>query len=217
MNIKKVFHPSCAIFVYKPELADRIFDFIKLSEPNVSKFTRCCKYPPNEEMTIISSCPGCYRAFSEKYEGVNTLIIWEYLADSHFPFPDYKGKAMSIHDPCNVRGKDNVYDAVRNLLQRMNITVEEPPRTREKSACCGTSVHSKLSAEELMEFSSKRAADFICDDVVVYCASCMYFLKNAGKKTRHLLDLIFQEESAAEPIAPKEWKDKVAKHMKKSR
>jgi Fe-S oxidoreductase len=143
-------------------------------------------------------------------------MVWEYLAESDFPFPDYAGIEMTIHDPCNVRGKDSVYNAVRKLLQRMNIHVTESEKTRKNSVCCGAAGYGTLSEDKILELARKRAADLPCDDVAVYCTSCMYNLRDAGKNTHHLIDLIFNEKSAPTPMKLKEWRESKSEYMKNS-
>jgi Fe-S oxidoreductase len=93
---------------------------------------------------------------------------------------------MTIHDPCGVRGQNNIYNSVRKLLQRMNIVITEAEKMREKSVCCSV---------------SGRELDFDIDDVVVYCTSCMFRLRKAGKRTHHMIDLIFNEKSNQEMMS----------------
>ena len=54
----------------------------------------------------------------------------KYLAEGDFfPFPDYKGKVMSIIDACPTREQTGIHKAIRTLLKKMNITLVEPERT----------------------------------------------------------------------------------------
>jgi Fe-S oxidoreductase len=179
------------------------------AESSLSWYDICCKKPQDgEKMILFSSCPGCNKMFSKKYDNIETIMIWEYLADSDFPFPDYKGKKMSIHDPCNVRKSPNVHNAVRKILKRMNIELIDSERNREKAICCGASGYGKLPIGEIEAKATERAKDFDCNDVVAYCTSCTFLLGNVGKKTHHLIDLIFEEESAQIPLT--EWREKKA-------
>ncbi|MDR2885134.1 MAG: hypothetical protein LBV09_08500 [Deferribacteraceae bacterium] len=141
---------------------------------------------------MINNCPGCDLIFSKKYDGVATKSVWEELADSDFPFPDYGGMRMAVHDSCDVRGKDEVYDAVRKILTRMNIVVVDPIKCRAGSVCCGASMYDKMTEAQWLAFVEKRAKDFPIDDVAVYCVSCLKYIGKVGKKPHHLIDLLFK-------------------------
>ena len=46
-----------------------------------------------------------------------------------------------------------------------------------------------------MEQQKKRAAQMPCQDVAVYCVSCMKSMAVGGKTPRYLVDLLFGEPS----------------------
>ena len=210
------YSPSCALSLYKPELAEKTGLLLSKFE-KIPAFRRCCHVNPelSEGVFIINVCPGCDRRFSTLYEGVSTVTLWEYLADKSIPLPDYGEKVMAVHDPCSVRGKDAVYDAVRALLRRMNITVAEPEFNRAKSRCCGSTTHGKVSKEELRKISRRRAEEMPSEEVVVYCVSCMkYLYHGGGRRVRHLIDLLFEKESVPEPSDPDIWQAEISGYIK---
>jgi Fe-S oxidoreductase len=50
------------------------------------------------------------------------VSLWEILAEnSAFPFPDYHGMEMSIHDACPTRDQARVHSAIRRLLEKMSM------------------------------------------------------------------------------------------------
>ena len=82
---------------------------------------------------IVNVCAGCDRRFRTLYNGISTISLWEALvALDNFPFPDYHGMEVSVHDPCPVRNAPAVHRAVRELLKRMNIRVREAEKKRRK-------------------------------------------------------------------------------------
>ncbi|MDR0454166.1 MAG: (Fe-S)-binding protein [Deferribacteraceae bacterium] len=219
--MNKYFSPGCALSLYKPELAEKTELLINRFE-KIPYINCCCRINPElpdktGKSVIINVCPGCDWRFSRLYEGIGTITLWEYLADKDIPLPDYGGRVMAVHDSCSVRGKETVYDAVRTLLRRMNITVAETECNRAKSICCGSSMYKKVSKEELKMISRKRTESMPAEETAVYCVSCMKYLHNGGGgKARHIIDLLFGEESAPEPSDPEVWQTKISEYIKKA-
>lgn len=214
--MKRVYAPGCALLIYKPDLAKKVLEFLDKDLGGIPEHTICCRHDPNLEKgtQIINTCPGCDRRFRQLYEGISTISLWEVLAESeNFPFPNYKGKKMTIHDACPTRTEERVHVAIRKLLERMNIEVVEPEHTRTNSICCGDSFYGILPVEEVKEHMKKRAEEMPCDDVVVYCVSCTKSMYIGGKKPHYIVDLLFGEETEVSTFEPDEWHDQVNKFI----
>lgn len=149
--MKEVYAPGCALMIYKPILAEKTMEFLRETEHiRIKEHMICCRHDPKLEADtrIINTCPGCDRRFRSLYEGISTTSLWEVIAkSSSFPFPNYHGLKMAIHDSCPTRSEERVHDAVRYLLERMNIHVIEPENTRSKATCCGDSTYGSLPVE----------------------------------------------------------------------
>jgi Fe-S oxidoreductase len=211
--MRNVFAPGCALMMYKPHLAHRITAYLNETGENkageaVTEHHICCHHDPRlaQGTRVINVCAGCDRRFRSLYEGVSTISLWEVLAKSDtFLFPDYRGKRMAVHDACPTRTEKRVHDAVRTLLSRMNIEVTEPEHTREKAVCCGDSFYGVLPADEVKERMKIRAGQMPCEDVAVYCVSCIKAMHIGGKRPRYLVDLLFGEETDIGTFEPDEW------------
>lgn len=198
-----LFSPGCALMVYKPELAKKMEEFLLAHNLIEGLHLACCHHEPEQQegTLIINTCAGCDRRFRELYDTVDTISLWEVLADNaDFPFPDYGGAKMSVHDACPTRNQPRVHIAVRKCLERMNIVVVEHDNNRENSTCCGASYKAD-SYEKAAEYAHLRAAGFPCEDVVTYCADCPQYIAIGGKKPRYLVDLLFGEETQAVAFA----------------
>lgn len=177
----------------------------------------CCRHDPGLETgtQIINICPGCDKRYRQLYEGITTISLWEVLAQSDtFPFPDYKGKEMTMHDACPTRNQDRVHNSIRTLLKRMNINLVEPEKTRTKGTCCGDSYYGVLSVDEVKKKMKDRAEEMPCQDIVVYCVSCIKSMHIGGKKPKYLVDLLFGEETEIGTFEPDEWHEEVDKFIK---
>ena len=147
-----VYAPGCALTDYKPELAEKILRYLQKTFGDVPLYDTCCRVDctlPNGT-TVINTCPGCNRRFQAKREGISTVSLWEVLAErDDFPFPDYGGLTLAIHDACPTRGEPKVHEAVRTLLARMNIRVAEPEFTKDRQNCCGDSAYPEKPLPEI--------------------------------------------------------------------
>lgn len=206
--MKRVFAPGCALMIYKPELAQRMSAFLNRAFGKTEEHLICCRHEPQlkEQTEVINVCAGCDKRYRTLYQGISTVSLWEVLAEDHsFPFPDYQGREMSIHDACPTRDQARVHRAVRALLKKMNIELKESKKTGIKSVCCGDSYFGMLPVERVKTLMKKRADQMPADDVVVYCVSCVKSMHIGGKKPRYLVDLLFGEETVPKTFEPEAW------------
>jgi len=216
--MKQVYAPGCALMIYKPHLAKKVLDFLNEELDDISEHLICCKHEPNLQRgtVIINTCPGCDRRYRELYDGISTISLWEVLANSKkFSFRDYMGLEMAIHDACPTRTEMRVHFAIRILLDKMNIKVVEPKNSGTKSTCCGDSFYDILPVEQVKEQMKKRADEMPCENVVVYCISCIKSMHIGGKKPRYIMDLLFGEETEIGTFEPDEWHDELQKFIDK--
>jgi Fe-S oxidoreductase len=79
---------------------------------------------------------------------------------------------MTIIDACPARDQERIHNAIRTLLERMNIQLVEPEKTRTKSVCCGDSLWDNVPVEGIKQWMTARISTLPVDDIVVYCVSC---------------------------------------------
>lgn len=211
-----VFAPGCALAIYKPQLAEKTLEFLDGELGGVARHDLCCRHEPGlaEGTRIINVCAGCDRRFRELYDGISTISLWEVLASSDgFPFPDYDGMTMTVHDACPTRTEDRVHEAVRELLRRMNVNVVEAPATRTKAVCCGDSFFGELPDDDVKRLMTRRADSMPAEDVVVYCVSCVKAMAIGGKRPRYLVDLLFGESTDPGITDPTTWHADLEAHI----
>lgn len=197
---KCYFNPGCAMTTHDIENEQIIYQILNENFGQVKMHNRCCRHEPNlpEGSVIINNCAGCDRRFRSLYKGIDTISLWEILDSiDTLKLPDYSGLKVSIQDPCSYRPKPQVHTAVRNLLKKMNIEIEEAKSHGMSSICCGDNFYPKLAIEEVNELQKKRASEMPCDDVVVYCVSCLKSMTIGEKQGFHLMDLILNKKSFA--------------------
>ena len=199
--MKTVFAPGCALNKYKPELISEITRFLTDASIIDGVYLTCCKSEETIEgdVTLIVCCPGCSHKFETRYPNARILSLWKVLLETDFPFPDYQGERMSIHDSCHARQRNSseMQDSARLLCRKMNIEPVEPENTRDEAGCCGGSA---ADYETRKAMAMRRAAEFSEKNVVVYCTGCTRSFSITDVAPRHLLDLLFGE--ATEGLYP---------------
>ncbi|MCL2682731.1 MAG: (Fe-S)-binding protein [Bacteroidales bacterium] len=214
--MNQVYNPGCALLLYKPEYAEKIVDFLRRELGDIALHTICCRHDPKlpTNTKIINTCAGCDKRFSTLYDGITTESLWEILAKRDtFPFPNYNGLKLTVHDACPIRTKSQVHDAIRTLLKKMNIEVIEAPNNRTNSICCGDSFYPEIPLNAVHKMMKKRADTMPCEDVCVYCVSCIKSMHIGGKKPRYILDLLFNQETDPQVYDTVEWHEMLQKFI----
>lgn len=215
---KCYFNPGCALSIYKPGSGQKILNMLNKYFGIVQLHSICCRHEPRlpHGATIINNCAGCDRRFRSLYEGIKTISLWEVLDNiENLPLPDYNGMAVSVHDSCSFRAKPQVHAAVRSLLQKMNIKIIESEFSGTKSICCGDNFYPKLPIEKVTELQKKRAAQMPCQDVVVYCVSCIKSMSIGGKTPHHMVDLVLNEETQLQETRIDVYHDELNQYIEK--
>lgn len=215
---KTYFNPGCALSIYKPEIEIEILKFLNENYGEVALHKICCRHDPKleAESLIINVCAGCDRRFRSLYQRISTISLWEVLDGlESFQYPDYKGMKLSVHDACPVREKPQVHKAVRNLLKKMNIEVVETKFSGTNSICCGDDLYPKLSIEIVHQKMKERADSMPCNEVCVYCVSCIKSMYIGGKTPRHLMDLIMGETTEPQIYDTVQWHEQLQEYIDK--
>ncbi len=211
-----VFAPGCALMLYKPELVDKIHHHLEAKFGKMEVLMTCCKKEPDvpDFSKIINVCPGCDKRFANNYKNISTISLWEVFdKDGSFIFPDNKGKRMSIIDACPTRNKVIVHEAIRSILNKMNIEIIEPQNTKTKSTCCGAGIYGDVPVDIVIDAMKRRTSEMPEDDVVVYCVSCIKSVYIGGKRPQYLPDLLFSEETFPQTYDPDKWYAELDKYI----
>ena len=207
-NEKIYFAPGCALMIYKPGLVEKIHHILNEKLGKVEMLVTCCQHNPElpAKSSVINVCPGCDKRYRNNYEDITTSSLWEIINEnSFFGFPDYKGMSMSIIDACPTREVDKVQDAIRALLQKMNISLLEPENTRRDSSCCGDIYYGSMPTQKVKELMIEKAVKMPVNNIVVHCVSCIVAVCNGDRNPRYLADLLFNEETLPKTIDLDEW------------
>jgi glutamate synthase (NADPH/NADH) small chain len=158
---------------------------------------------------LIAACATCHRMLGAPEAGLPVRSLWEVL-DEIGPPPTAAPVAVRplvILDPCTTRHAPAVQAAVRRLLARRGIALEELPLTRELTECCGFGGLMQNANPDLARTVVQRRARLSPRDYVAYCAMCRDNFAATGKRVVHLLDLLLDPAPGIDPAArmPPGW------------
>ena len=127
---------------------------------------------------IVSICPHCVRTISTDWQehGQAPPIEHhsEFMARHIDRLPQSKGDNIVYHDPCYLGRYRNIYDEPRSVLSRSGEVVD-PPRSRERSFCCGAGGGLAFLGEEQGDrVSHNRARELVATGAGTVAAACPF-------------------------------------------
>lgn len=206
------FFPGCKYSRHNPEGS------LKLKRYCENRFgfeiADCCSVDyikPTAQDRIIFQCPTCGLILAESAQYQSICSIYEFLLpDETFPWPDYKGAAMTIQDCWRTRNNTKFLEAVREVLRKMNMYGKELDHNYGRADFCGATLYRVPSAryetlahqslveqgnfhpcpeEEQKKKMLEYGKQYKTKDVVCVCTGCMEGVEMSGHRAVHLLDL----------------------------
>jgi len=100
-----------------------------------------------EVKTIVTACPHCFNTIKNEYPGLggnydvlhHTQFLKSLLEDGRLSIEggQFKGKRITFHDPCYLGRANEVYEAPRDLIKKLDAELVEMKNCRKKGLCCG--------------------------------------------------------------------------------
>ena len=100
-----------------------------------------------EAKKIVTACPHCFNTLKNeypelggKYEVIHHTEFLKSLLDQGrltIEGGQFKGKRITFHDPCYLGRANNVYEAPRDLIRKLDAELVEMKRSKANGLCCG--------------------------------------------------------------------------------
>ncbi|MDG1427738.1 MAG: (Fe-S)-binding protein [Crocinitomicaceae bacterium] len=101
-----------------------------------------------EVKKIVTGCPHCFNTLKNEYPELggnyevihHTQLIQELINQGKLALKDgdtFKGKKITFHDPCYLGRANDVYEAPRSLIEKLDAELVEMKRCKTKGLCCG--------------------------------------------------------------------------------
>lgn len=218
-RMEAVFWPGCALLNLDRAILAKTLAVLRRAEPDMQLACGCCGqptvylFPERAEKRraklvrllekqgvkrIYTACPNCTVQLRE-LEGFEILPVWpvlaEYLRPEDLSVPE---GSFIWHDPCPTRKEPEQQSASRKLLKVSGCDCTEPAHTGCSTQCCGNfhmlaatdpQKSAAMRRNRLKEFPEERT-------IVSSCEGCLGAFRGEGRRTVHLLELLFGRSAA---------------------
>ncbi len=96
---------------------------------------------------VVTACPHCFNTLKNEYPVLggdyevmhHTQFLKSLLDEGRLKVEGgkFKGKRITFHDPCYLGRANNVYEAPRDLLKKLEVELIEMKRCKRNGLCCG--------------------------------------------------------------------------------
>lgn len=157
-----------------------------------------------EVKKIVTACPHCFNTIKNEYPELggtyevvhHTEFLKSLLEDGRLTIEggQFKGKKITFHDPCYLGRANNIYEAPRDLIRKLDAELVEMKRSKKNGLCCGAGGAQMFKEPEKgdREVNMERTDDVIevkPDIVAAGCPFCNTMLTD-GVKFNHKQDEI---------------------------
>jgi Fe-S oxidoreductase len=154
-----------------------------LSQENIETFKET--FGNRGVKKVVVTCPHCFTTIGKDYaqsgyelqmlhhtQLLNTLVKEGKLKTS----PHKADQKITFHDPCYLGRHNQIYAPPRELLEASGCDIEEMPRNKERSFCCGGGGGRMWMEEKLGTRINLNRVDEVIDtgvaEVAVACPFC---------------------------------------------
>lgn len=149
-----------------------------------------------EVTKIVTACPHCFNTLKNEYPALgghyevlhHSQLLQELLDNGQIKVEGgaYKGKKITYHDPCYLGRANDIYEAPRRTIMRLDSLMTEMKRSRANGLCCGAGGAQMFKEPENgnKDINMERAEEALgtgADTIAVACPFCMTMLSDGVK------------------------------------
>ena len=96
---------------------------------------------------IVTTCPHCFNTLKNEYPELggnyevihHTQLLKSLLDEGKMTIEGgkYKGKRITFHDPCYLGRANDIYEAPRDVIEKLEVELVEMKRCKSNALCCG--------------------------------------------------------------------------------
>ena len=100
-----------------------------------------------EVKKVVTACPHCFNTPKNEYPGLggnyevvhHTQFLKQLLDEGRITMEGgaFKGKRITFHDPCYLGRANNVFEAPRDLIKKLDAELVEMKSCKTRGLCCG--------------------------------------------------------------------------------
>lgn len=145
---------------------------------------------------LVTACPHCYNTLKNEYPSLggnydvvhHTQFINELLQSGRLAIEGgaFEGKKITYHDSCYLGRANNIYEAPRMVIERLDADLQEMKRCRTNGLCCGAGgaqmfKEAEAGKKEVNIERAEEALDTNPDIIAVNCPFCMTMMRDGTK------------------------------------
>lgn len=149
-----------------------------------------------EVKKIVTACPHCFNTLKNEYPTLggnyevvhHTTLINQLLNEGKLKIEGgvFKGKRITYHDSCYLGRSNNIYEAPREVIQKLDAALVEMTRSKANGLCCGAGGAQMFKEAEngKTEVNIERTNDILEANpsvVAAACPFCMTMLRDGVK------------------------------------
>lgn len=96
---------------------------------------------------VVTACPHCFNTIKNEYPGLggnyevvhHTQFLRQLVEEGKISLEGgkFKGKRITYHDPCYLGRANQVYEAPRELIKKLDAELVEMKSCKQRGLCCG--------------------------------------------------------------------------------
>ena len=140
-----------------------------------------------EVKRIVTACPHCFNTLKNEYPELggnyevvhHTQLIQDLINTGKLVLKDggiYKGKKITFHDPCYLGRANDVYEAPRSLIEKLDAELVEMKRCKTNGLCCGAGGAQMFKEAEKgnKEINVERTEDALETSASIIATGCPF-------------------------------------------
>ena len=145
---------------------------------------------------IVTACPHCFNTLKNEYPSLggdykvmhHTQFLKSLLDEGRLTIEGgkFKGKRITFHDPCFLGRANDVYEAPRDLIKKLDAELVEMKNCRKKGLCCGAGgaqmfKDAEKGNKEINIERTEQAMDVKPDIIAAGCPFCNTMMTDGVK------------------------------------
>lgn len=139
-----------------------------------------------EVKKIVTTCPHCFNTLKNEYPELggnydvlhHTQFLDQLFKEGRLKVEggSFKGKKITYHDACYLGRANKVYEAPRNLIEKLDSEMVELKRSRAKGLCCGAGGAQMFKEAEPgnKEVNVERTEEILDAEPNIVAAACPF-------------------------------------------
>ena len=145
---------------------------------------------------IVTTCPHCFNTLKNEYPELggdyqvkhHSQFLQELINEGKLTVEggSFKGKKITFHDPCYLGRANDVYEAPRTLIEKLDAELVEMKRCKSKGLCCGAGgaqmfKDAEKGDKEINVERTEEAMEVQPDIIATGCPFCMTMMTDGVK------------------------------------